>query len=145
MSAPNSRLCCSSGVANTLSSTTFAPAARASSATRGTSTSVCIGFDGVSKNTAVVGSDRAFSHWSRSSPSTNTVSTPQRGRISLHTTKQEPNRLRAATSRSPAFSSAPSAVNTADMPLAVPKHASAPSIRRSRSSNIFTVGLPYRE
>ena len=36
-------------------------------------------------------------------------------------------------------------VVTADIPLAVPKHASAPSIRRSRSSNIFTVGLPYRE
>ena len=42
----------------------------------------------------------------RSSPSTKTVSTPQRGRISLHTTKHEPNRLRAATNLSPG-SSAP--------------------------------------
>ena len=74
---------------------------------------------------------------SRSSPSTKTVSTPQRGRISLHTTKHEPNRLRAATSRSPARAARPSAVNTADIPLAVAKQASAPSSRRSRSSNIF--------
>ncbi|WP_425303343.1 2-oxoglutarate dehydrogenase, E2 component, dihydrolipoamide succinyltransferase, partial [Nocardia wallacei] len=43
-----------------------------------------------------------------SSPSTKTVSTPQRGRISLQTTKHDPNRLRAATSRSPSPSSAAS-------------------------------------
>ena len=67
------------------------------------STRVCmLGFDGVSKNTAVVGTLSACSHCERSSPSTNTVSTPHRGRISLHTTKHEPNRLRAATNRSPA-------------------------------------------
>jgi hypothetical protein len=60
----------------------------------------------------------------------------------LHTTKHEPNRLREATSRSPAPSSAPSEVNTAAMPLAVAKAAGAPSSRRNRSSNIDTVGLP---
>ncbi|SKZ68968.1 Uncharacterised protein [Mycobacteroides abscessus subsp. abscessus] len=60
----------------------------------------------------------------------------------MHTTKHEPNRLRAATSRSPAFSSAPSATNTAAMPLAVAKHASAPSSKRSRSSNMAVVGFP---
>ena len=106
------------------------------------STSDCIGLDGVSKNTAWVGTDSASSHCARSSPSTKTVSTPHRGRISLHTTKHDPNRLRAATSRSPAPSSAPSEVNTAAMPLAVAKHAGAPSISRSRSSNIEMVGLP---
>lgn len=144
-STPSGTPCCSSGVAKTLSSTTFAPAAWASSVTAAMSTSDCIGFDGVSKNTAVVGTDNACSHWDRSSPSTKTVSTPQRGRISLHTTKHEPNRLRDATNRSPAPSSAPSDVNTAAMPLAVANAAGAPSSRRSRSSNIVTVGLPYRE
>ena len=134
--------CCSSGVAKTLSSTTFAPAAWASSQTAAMSTSDCIGLDGVSKNTACVGTDSASSHCARSSPSTNTISTPQRGRISLHTTKHEPNRLRAATSRSPAPSSAPSEVNTAAMPVAVANAAGAPSISRSRSSNIEIVGLP---
>jgi hypothetical protein len=67
---------------------------------------------------------------------------PQRGKISLHTTKHDPNRLRAATNRSPVASSAPSEVNTAAMPLAVANAARAPSIRRNRSSNIVTVGLP---
>ncbi len=143
-SAPSGIPCWRSGVAKTLSSTTFAPAACASSHTAAMSTSDCIGFDGVSKNTAWVGlgAESASSHCSRSSPSTNTVSTPQRGRISLHTTKHEPNRLRAATSRSPAPSSAPSEVNTAAMPVAVAKQACAPSSSRSRSSNIETVGLP---
>ena len=141
-SAPSGKPCCRIGVAKTLSSTTFAPAAWASSQTAAMSTSDCIGFDGVSKNTACVGTDSASSHCARSSPSTNTVSTPQRGRISLHTTKHDPNRLRAATNRSPAPSSAPSEVNTADMPDAVAKQAGAPSSSRSRSSNIDTVGLP---
>ena len=107
------------------------------------STSDCIGLDGVSKNTACGRHrQRLPPTGDRSSPSTNTVSTPQRGRISLHTTKHDPNRLRAATSRSPPASSAPSEVNTAAIPVAVAKHASAPSIRRSRSSNIEMVGLP---
>ncbi|CNH68977.1 Uncharacterised protein [Mycobacterium tuberculosis] len=141
-STPSGKPCCSSGVANTLSSTTFAPAAWDSSVTAAMSTSDCIGFDGVSKNTACVGFDNACSHCARSSPSTKTVSTPHRGRISLHTTKHDPNRLRAATNRSPAPSNAPSEVNTAAMPLAVAKAAGAPSISRSRSSNIVTVGLP---
>src|SRR6516164_10661573 len=105
-STPSGKPCCSSGVAKTLSSTTRAAAACASSQTAAMSTSDCIGFDGVSKNTAAVGTDSACSHCDRSSPSTKTVSTPQRGKISLHTTKHEPNRLRAATSRSPAPSSA---------------------------------------
>ena len=141
-STPRGKPCCSRGVANTLSSTTFAPAAWAISLTAAMSTSDCIGLDGVSKNTACVGLDSASSHCDRSSPSTNTVSIPQRGRISLHTTKHDPNRLRAATSRSPAASSAPSEVKTAAMPVAVAKHAGAPSISRSRSSNIEIVGLP---
>ncbi len=106
------------------------------------STSDCIGLDGVSKNTAWVGLLSACSHCERSSPSTNSISTPQRGRISLHTTKHEPNRLRAATSRSPAPSSAPSEVNTAAIPDAVANAAGAPSMSRSRSSNIEMVGLP---
>ena len=67
------------------------------------STSSIIGLDGVSKNTACAGVDRAFSHWSRSAPSTNSVVTPYRGRISSRMTKQEPNSDRAATIRSPAF------------------------------------------
>jgi len=60
----------------------------------------------------------------------------------LHTTKHEPNRLRAATSRSPAPSSAPNDVKTAAIPLAVANAAGAPSINRNRSSNMLTVGLP---
>ena len=50
------------GVAKTLSSTTFAPAACARSQTAAMSTSDCIGLDGVSKNTAWVGTDSASSH-----------------------------------------------------------------------------------
>ena len=57
-------------------------------------------------------------------------------------TKHEPNRLRADTTRSPWPSSAASAVKTAAMPVAVAKQAGAPSISRSRSSNVVTVGLP---
>ena len=49
-------------MAKTLSSTTFAPAACASSQTAAMSTSDCIGLDGVSKNTAFVGTDSASSH-----------------------------------------------------------------------------------
>jgi hypothetical protein len=59
-------------------------------------------------------------------------------------TKQEPNNAREATIRSPAPQRAARATKTADMPDEVPKHASAPSISRNRSSNIATVGLPYR-
>ena len=55
------------------------------------STSSCMGLLGVSKKTACVGTDSASRHWSRSGPSTNTVSTPQRGRISSRMTKHEPN------------------------------------------------------
>ena len=57
MSAPNSIGRCSSGVAKTLSTTTCAPAAWARSQTARRSTSSCIGLDGDSKKTAVVGSD----------------------------------------------------------------------------------------
>jgi hypothetical protein len=60
----------------------------------------------------------------------------------LHTTKHEPNRLRAATSRSPGFKLAINAMETAAMPVAVAVHASAPSSSRNRSSNIVVVGLP---
>ena len=127
---------------NTLSMTTVAPAAWARSDTARTSTSSCIGLLGVSKNTAVAGVLKASRHWSRSVPSTSVVSTPHRGRISSTMTKHEPNSARELTIRSPWPQSAASATNTAAMPLAVAKQASAPSTSRSRSSNIRTVGLP---
>ena len=57
-------------------------------------------------------------------------------------TKQEPKSPREDTTRSPCPSRAASATKTAAIPEAVAKHASAPSSRRSRSSNIATVGLP---
>ena len=57
-------------------------------------------------------------------------------------TMQEPKRARLATMRSPLPHSAASAMKTADTPVEVAKHASAPSSSRSRSSNIATVGLP---
>ncbi len=142
MSAPSSSGFWCRTVAKTLSTTTCAPAAWASSHTARTSTSSCMGLEGDSKNTASVGSLNASRHWSRSAPSTNTVSTPQRGSISLQITKQEPNSAREATRREPLPHSAASATNTADMPELVAKHASAPSICRSRSWNIATVGLP---
>ncbi len=142
MSAPSSSGLEKTGVPKTLSTTTFAPAAWASSVTAAMSTSSCIGLLGVSKKTAVVGSESASRHWSRSAPSTKTVSTPQRGRISSRMTKHEPKRARDDTTRSPWPSSAASATKTADMPDPVAKQASAPSIWRSRSSNIATVGLP---
>src|SRR5665811_2031801 len=77
------------------------------------STSSCIGLLGDSKKTADVCCDNASRHWSRSVPSTNTLSTPQLGRISSRTTKQEPKRLRELTTRSPLPSNAPSATKTA--------------------------------
>ncbi len=101
-----------------------------------------MGLLGVSKKTAVVGVARASRHWSRSVPSTKTVSTPQRGRISSRMTKQEPKRAREATTRSPRAQSAAIVVNTAAIPDAVAKQASAPSRRRIRSSKTVTVGLP---
>ena len=57
-------------------------------------------------------------------------------------TKHEPKRAREATTRSPAPQSAAMVVNTAAMPEAVAKQASAPSSRRIRSSKTETVGLP---
>ncbi len=60
-------------------------------------------------------------------------------------TKQEPKSARELTSRSPWPHRAASATQTAAIPLAVAKQASAPSTRRIRCSNIRTVGLPYRE
>ena len=107
------------------------------------STSSCIGLLGVSKNTAAVGTERASRHCSRSAPSTKTVSTPQRGRISSRITKHDPKSAREATTRSPAPTRAASEVNTAAIPDAVAKQASAPSRRRMRSSKALTVGLPY--
>ncbi len=106
------------------------------------STSSIIGLLGVSKKTAVVGTDSASRHWSRSAPSTKTVSTPHRGKISSRMTKHDPNSARDATTRSPAPHRAAIAVNTAAIPEAVAKHASAPSSWRIRSSKVETVGLP---
>ena len=59
-----------------LSTITMAPAAWASSQTAAMSTSVCMGFEGLSKNTACAGVARAGAHWSRSSPSTKSVVMP---------------------------------------------------------------------
>ena len=47
--------------------------------------------------------------------------------------------------REPCLTIAASEVKTADMPVAVETAASAPSSSRSRSSNVWTVGLLYRE
>jgi hypothetical protein len=126
-SAPRSSGRCSTGVAKMLSTMTRAPAACASSLTAATSTSSCIGFDGVSKNTTFAGVASAASHCARSWPSTRSVVTPQRGRIDVRIWKHEPNSAREATTRSPARSIDASALNTADMPLAVVRAASAPS------------------
>ena len=106
------------------------------------STSSCIGLLGVSKKTAVVGSDSASRHWSRSGRRRRRSRRPSAAGSRRGSTKHEPKRARAATTRSPWPSSAPSATKTADMPEPVAKHASAPSSCRSRSSNIATVGLP---
>ena len=83
------------------------------------STSCSIGLLGVSKNTAEVGVDSASAHWSRSVPSTMTVSTPQRGSTSSTMVKQAPKSWREATSRSPCPHKVARAVKTADMPDAV--------------------------
>ena len=141
-SAPSSSGFCSTGLANTLSTTTIAPAAWASSLTALRSTISSPGFEGVSRKTMRVGRANAACHWSRSPPSTSTVSTPQRGRISVRMTLHEPKSARPATIRSPAETTEAREANTAAMPLAVAMQASAPSSRRSRSSNIVTVGLP---
>ena len=57
----------------------------------------------------------------------------------------EPKSARLATTRSPARTWQSRLAETAAMPLATARHAPAPSIWRSRSSNIATVGLPKRE
>jgi hypothetical protein len=109
------------------------------------STRSCIGFDGVSKKTALVGLDNASAHSSRSEPSTNSVVIPHRGRSSSRMRKHEPKSPREATTRSPVSRIAINDVKTAAIPEAVAYTASAPSIVRNRSSNIDTVGFPYRE
>ncbi len=58
---------------------------------------------------------------------------------------QEPNKARAATTRSPVFKALSMAPCTAAMPVAVQRQASAPSISASRASSIATVGLEKRE
>jgi hypothetical protein len=73
------------------------------------------------------------------------VVTPQRGSRSSRIAKQEPKRLRAATTRSPARTSARRALKTAAIPLAVGKQASAPSSSFIRSPKPSTVGLLNRE
>ena len=54
---------------------------------------------------------------------------------------QEPNSTRDDTTRSPAFRKHSIDAATAAMPLGVARQVSAPSSRRSRSSNMATVGL----
>ena len=58
---------------------------------------------------------------------------------------QEPNRAREATTRSPALRWLSSAEDTAAMPVAVTRQASAPSSSARRVSSAVTVGLPKRE
>ena len=100
-----------------------------------------VGFDGVSRKTTVAPGANALSQASRSRPSISTVSIPNRGRISTMTYWQEPKRAREETILSPALSWHISAAKTAAIPLAVPRQTSAPSSRRSLSSNMATVGL----
>ena len=83
----------------------------------------------------------AFSQAARSVPSTSVASTPNRGHISSTTYRHDPNSARAATMWSPALRLERIAADTAAMPDAVARAASAPSSNRTRSSNIATVGL----
>ena len=55
------------------------------------------------------------------------------------------NKALEETTSSPLLRQLNSEEKTAAIPLAVAKHDSAPSLRARRSSNIATVGLPYRE
>jgi hypothetical protein len=130
-----------SGVANTLSTTSRAPAARAISATAAMSISSSVGLDGLSRKKARVSGRTAARHASRSGPSTSVEATPKRGRKSAMTYWHEPNKAREATTWSPARRSQRSAAVTAAMPLAIARAASAPSTRHMRSSNMATVGL----
>ena len=135
--------CENTGVPKTLSTTTCAPAAWASSQTAAMSTSSCIGLLGVSKNTA------GGRHRQRLAPLVEVGAVDEDGLdpparqdlVEDHEARpeQRPRRHDPVALRR---SSAASATKTADIPDAVAKHASAPSSRRSRSSNIVTVGLP---
>ena len=126
----------------TLSATTTAPAACASSATPAMSTTSSVGFDIDSRKTSLVPGRSAARHWSRSVPSTKVTSMPKRGSRVSQMKRQEPKRARAATTWSPASSREKSAPCTAAMPEAVAKASSAPSSPAMRSSNMRTVGLP---
>ena len=75
-SAPDSNGRCNRGVANTLSTTTMAPAECASSATARKSTISSMGLDGVSSSTSAAGRDRAARQAAKSAPSTNSASMP---------------------------------------------------------------------
>lgn len=66
---------------------------------------------------------------------------PQPVNSSSSTRRVEPNIARPATIREPALARHAIEANTAAIPVAVAKHASAPSIRRSRSSKADVVGL----
>ena len=91
---------------------------------------------GVSSNTIAVGWRSAARHSSILVPSTNTGSIPYCGSSVLTIQWQEPNSARAATTRSPVFSVLSIAPCTAAIPVAVQRHASAPSISASRPSSI---------
>src|ERR1700722_17878494 len=95
-SAPMVSGCCNSGVANTLSTTTIAPAACARAATAVRSTISSIGLDGVSNSTKFVGLLNASRHCVRSEPSTNTDSMPNLGSNVETIQWHEPNKARDA-------------------------------------------------
>ena len=130
MSAPSSSGFCAIGMAKTLSITTSAPAACAISATAGISTRSSIGLDGDSKKTSLAGVASAARHWSKSVPSTNSVVTPQRGRMSFRIAYQAPNSARLASTRSTLSSWQASAAKTPTMPVPVARQVTAPLERR---------------
>ena len=106
------------------------------------STNSSVGFDMLSKNTALVPGCTAAFHCARSAPSTNVTFTPNRVSTSSSTYRHDPNSARDDTTWSPARNIEVSAPLTAAMPLAVAKASSVPSRPAMRSSNIRVVGLP---
>ncbi|MCY1170172.1 hypothetical protein D9M73_102330 [compost metagenome] len=144
-SAPNSIGRCSAGVAKALSTTLVMPRARAMPQIALRSAMSIVGLAGVSKKNTLVLALAASSNACGSRASTTVVSMPNLGSSVSTSQRHDPNAARPATTWSPVWSWHSNTAVIAAMPVAIVRHASAPSSKAIRASSISTVGFCSRE
>ena len=145
MSAPRSMGLHRYGVANVASTTSGSPAAWATSATFGTSSTSNPGLPRISPKTSRVFGLMASPNACGRRGSTNVVSTPNRGSVYSSRLWVPPYSERDATMCSPAPSNVATAKCVAACPLAVAMAPTPPSNALTRSSSTALVGLDRRE